>query len=147
MPIQLVKCLAAFLVNRRYTLKVDGNTYGLGHNATSSVPQGSHVGPILFDIYCSDLMDIIYGTDVKLRAFADDSKFLRFIETRNDSIELQLVLDRATKWCGDNRLPINPNKTKHLSFSMAPSHRINTMYFIGSVAIEQRLGRHFRREA
>lgn len=107
------------------------------HIATASVSQGSHCGPILFNIFCSDIMECIRNTPVQLRAYADDTNFFRFIENEFDRIQLQSVLDKAVHWCEKNKLPLNANKTTFLSFTASPNHKINTYYYIGTERITE----------
>jgi len=52
----------------------------------SGVPQGSVLGPILFNIYVSDMPLIVNSPIVQ---FADDVKMLRTIVTVNDFFQLQ----------------------------------------------------------
>lgn len=104
--------------------------------ATSSVPQGSHTGPVLFLIFCKDLDACTEGTECKLWSFADDTKFLRVIKSTNDMQELQLVIDRAQEWSSRNKIPINPTKTVHVTFAKTAYRLFTTMYFIGTNEIQ-----------
>ena len=52
----------------------------------SGVPQGCILGPILFNIYVSDMPLIVNSPIVQ---FADDVKMLRTIVTVNDFFQLQ----------------------------------------------------------
>jgi exonuclease III len=78
------------------------------------VPQGSVLGPILFLLYINDLPNI---TENQIRLFADDTTL--FIKNKNphDLMQkLQNEFSKLEKWCIDNRLKINKQKTKFSIF-------------------------------
>jgi hypothetical protein len=54
---------------------------------TSSIPQGTVLGPILFLIYINDFPE--YLTHSKLRLFADDSIIYKEITCQDDCKKLQ----------------------------------------------------------
>lgn len=48
--------------------------------------------------------------------YADDTKIDRAVNNEQDQKELQLVIDKLTKWSSDHRLILNFTKTIHLPF-------------------------------
>ena len=75
----------------------------------SGVPQGSILGPILFNIFLNDLLSTLKLSD--LFNFADDNS----ISTTSDNIDhLLLTLkhewELAVKWFKDNQMIVNPDK-------------------------------------
>ncbi|CAM5147952.1 unnamed protein product [Eretmochelys imbricata] len=65
----------------------------------SDVPQGSVLGPVLFNMFINDLEK---GVNSEVAKFADDTKLLKIAKTQADYEELQKDLsklgDWATKW-------------------------------------------------
>ena len=86
---------------------------------THGVPQGSILGPALFNIYINDLP--LIPTIGSLESFVDDSKlFISFPIKNIDVVTAQLTEDlrKIAAWCCTNCLLINPEKTKLLLLGM-----------------------------
>ena len=83
---------------------------------TSGVPQGSVLGPLLFLAYVNDIGK---NTESHIRLFADDCVIYRKILTKGDEMKLQRDIDRLGEWAVENRMKINPNKSKVICFTRA----------------------------
>ena len=81
----------------------------------SGVPQGSNLGPLLFNIFVNDLVTSV--SDSMMLQYADDVKICRSIHTPVDCELLQKDIDAIHLWCCANSLVLNPTKTKVVSFS------------------------------
>ena len=80
---------------------------------TPGVPQGSVLGPLLFLVYVNDIWRNI---DPCIRLFADDCVIYRKTTNKNDTEELQKVLDTLGECAAENRMKINPSKCKTIRF-------------------------------
>ncbi|XP_047144757.1 uncharacterized protein LOC124818242 [Hydra vulgaris] len=78
----LVKWIRAFLSNRRQRV-VLGETVSDWCNVTSGVPQGSVLGPQLFNIYINDLTRLLDNTS---KLYADDTKIISIVDTHQQSL-------------------------------------------------------------
>lgn len=108
-----VSWIKSYLSNR--TLKVIiGNTLSNEFAASSGVPAGSHLGPVLFVLYISDIGSVIRHS--KYLAYADDLKIFRKINNIEDCLLLQLDIDAVALWCVKNKLPLNEKKCTAFSF-------------------------------
>lgn len=137
-PLNFLQCIAAFICNRKYFLKVDNRMTGLSHISTSAVPQGSHLGPLLYILFCADLPKCIENTDVKILSYADDTKIFRQIKCKEDAEELQKVMDRLMEWLERNELMLNSEKTYTMSFTRSNNRNYNATYFVKAHQIERK---------
>lgn len=81
----------------------------------SGVPQGSHLGPVLFSIYINDLQDYLQNCDHL--QYADDTKIFRIIRNQDDCLGLQSDLDALNKYCIENQLFLNTDKCHVITFT------------------------------
>ena len=94
---------------------------------TFGVPQGSILGPLLFNLYVNDLSDALPST-VKCHQYADDTTFYRHCkpsELQNCKLELQMALDSLTTWSSQCNLALNPKKTEVRLLSTAQLSRVH----------------------
>lgn len=82
--------------------------------ATSGVPQGSHLGPILFILFINDVTSIF--SDVNILLFADDMKIYKIIKNIYDCLSLQSNFMKFAEWCTINKLTLNIKKCQIMSF-------------------------------
>lgn len=81
--------------------------------STSGVPQGSNLGPLLFNVFIDDIISAI--TCNKL-AYADDLKLFLPITSLVDCMTLQNDINLLGDWCTRNRLYLNVAKCNTVSF-------------------------------
>jgi Reverse transcriptase (RNA-dependent DNA polymerase) len=84
-------------------------------NVKSGVPQGSHLGPLLFILFIGDFGNCFQY--VKFLLYADDLKIFFQVRDVLDCNLAQLELDKFAQWCTDNKLKLNISKCKFISFS------------------------------
>lgn len=109
----LLEWFKSYLSNRRQIVKIK-NYMSAEVSVTSGVPQGSHLAPLLFNLFVNDLNSVINNS--KFLLYADDLKIYRIIESLCDCEKLQEDLDRLEKWCCVNGMELNAEKCKVMRF-------------------------------
>lgn len=122
----LLDWLESYLSNRSQSIRL-GTTLSRTFTVTSGVPQGSHLGPLLFALFINDLCDEL--TDCKFLLYADDLKLFRIVNTVDDELMLQKNLTHVQQWCLSNNMSLNVKKCEAISFSRKQG---NNSYYLHS---------------
>jgi len=102
--------LSSYLESRKQYIDILGETseeYSINHG----VPQGSNLGPTLFNLYASDLHYFLRS--LHLIQFADDTSFLAVGNDLNLLLNtIQSEIHIFSQWAFVNKLALNASKTK-----------------------------------
>ena len=112
LDLNLLTLFNSYLCERRMTVQVNGfksNEFV----ATSGVPQGSVLGPLLFIIFINDICKNLCS---HILLYADDCKVFGRVDSLKDCETIQSDLNKLKNWCDVNSLPLNINKCKVMSF-------------------------------
>lgn len=123
----------SYLDNRSFHIVLNGfNSQSI--NVTSGVPQGSHLGPVLFNIFVNDIpLRFRYS---KPYLYADDLKFCREINDVEDSVLLQSELDEVVAWCSENGMTLNASKCFVVKFGRK-HNMVPYKYHINNILIQE----------
>jgi len=111
----LLNIITDFLAGRSQRTRV-GQHLSSSKYLSSSIVQGSCLGPLLFLIFINDIAKI-FDTTVTPKLYADDLKIYTSIESNVDNNRLQQNVDRLTQWAKTWQLTISIKKcqTMHIS--------------------------------
>ena len=109
--------IKAFLLNRTQSVRV-GSTMSHSCDVTSGVPQGSVLGPLLFNLFINDIADF-FSNSTKIKMFADDLKLYTELSTDLNS-QFQIHLDHISLWATTWQLGISYPSVTFWSWALAP---------------------------
>lgn len=129
---RLLGWLESYLINRELRVRCEGSL-SAPFPVLSGVPQGSHLGPLLFILFINDITSSL-SCDFLL--FADDLKIYCRVRTTADRGNIQRSLEGIHGWCRSNAMELNVSKCHVVSFS-----RSNVPFFydyhIGNVILDR----------
>jgi len=129
-PYNLLIWLSDYLTNRTQNV-VFKSAISRPVLVTSGVPQGSHLGPLLFNLFINDLPSVILHSNILM--YADDVKLCLSFKDCFYSDLLQADLVNFYKWCKVNLLNLNCPKCKVMTFYRHLPHIIS--YTLNSVPL------------
>lgn len=128
----LLKWLQSYLSDRVQYVSIDSSKSST-FRVPSGVPQGSHLGPLLFNLFINDVVQIF--NSVHCLIYADDIKLFLPVRTHSDIMNFQRDLNSFFVWCSNNDLSLNVSKCKHMTFSRI--HKpLNVRLFLGNDPIQ-----------
>lgn len=119
---QLWKWLRSYLLNRKLIVSFGGEKSS-SFTPTLGIPQGSVLGPFLFNLF---IIDLAGELKCEFLQFVDDLKLYTTIKNSNVCTKLQNDITIFSTWCISNNLKRNINKCKFLR-----------SYFIGHTELEK----------
>ena len=109
----------SYLSGRTQRISVQGALSNVFH-LRYGVPQGSCLGPVLFNIYSSKIFDIVGGHLPKVHCYADDSQlYLSFnpscAVSQDDAIRsMETCISDVKQWMTADKLMLNDDKTEFI---------------------------------
>ena len=118
-----VQWIMGFLSERSQSVRVF-DSQGTSHFSSpttvlSGVPQGTILGPTLFNFYVNDLLTLLSNF---ITIYADDSKLVGKAATPSDQQSIQTDLDSLGRWANVWLLTFNVNKCHVIHFGRHNKH-------------------------
>lgn len=118
--------------NRYQWFKVFGTKSTVFH-ASSRVPQGGHLSPLLFSLFVGGAFSNLEFN--RLLCFADDMKLFMSIESLKNCVKLQSDFNRFVDWSKSIGLELNICKCSIMTFSKRHS-QIKFCYNVNGTSLE-----------
>ena len=112
-----LRWFTSYLSQRQQQVRIGRKSLSTSKTVTQGVPQGSILGPLLFNLYIHDLPSVCIGSEID--SFVDDTKLyaaLKLTDLVRGLDCLMTDLNKVAGWCCYNQLLINPEKTQYILF-------------------------------
>ena len=104
----------SYLDGRTFTVKI-GQTMSARSEVRCGVPQGSVLGPMLFNVYCLPIRDIFAKYNVRYHIYADDTQLFVKCQPNDHTDALRQItecVEDLRRWLTDNGLLLNEDTTE-----------------------------------
>ncbi len=122
-----------FLTGRSQVVRMGNNTSS-PLILNTGAPQGCVLSPLLYSLYTHDCT-ATHSSNVIVK-FADDTTVIGLI-TDNDETAYREEVSTLTKWCQENHLSLNIDKTKELVVDFRRQSRVHTPITIDKTPVER----------
>ncbi len=122
-----------FLTGRSQVVRMGNNTSS-PLTLNTSAPRGCVLSPLLYSLYTHDCADT--NSSNVIVKFADDTTVIGLI-TDNDETAYRAEVSTLTKWCQENHLSLNIDKTKELVVDFRRQSREHTPITIDKTPVER----------
>ncbi len=122
-----------FLTGRSQVVRMGNNTSS-PLTLNTGAPQGCVLSPLLYSLYTHDCT-ATHSSNVIVK-FADDTTVIGLI-TDNDEMAYREEVSTLTKWCQENHLSLNIDKTKELVVDYRRQSREHTPITIDKTPVER----------
>ena len=128
-----LRLFLSYLSNRKHRVRI-GSSISEFLEILLGVPQGSVLGPILFNLFINDLLLLVTESDIC--NFADDNTLYVCAQNLDHVLQrLQTDLKKIMQWFSDNGLVANPNKFQAIlpgTVSQFINIKVRSLVFEGS---------------
>ena len=129
-----VASIYSYLKNRKQFGRIKNTQSYLG-DIVSVVPQGSILGPILYNLFFNDFLYFILLATA--HNFADDNILAWFSKTIQELIgSLEPECEVALNWFNENKMIVNPGKLQPIIIDKRKQDHTNEIFKIGSKEIK-----------
>jgi len=131
-PKYLIDVVRSYMSDRTLTVGKDANSDAPRLPVTCGVPQGSVLGPTLWNIFYDGILRLRFPNSVKLLAFADD---VTIVAVRHNAEILEQAinstLSAVSSWLSGNGHQLSPEKTGCIVLTNKHAYRPPVIIVVG----------------